>query len=80
MTQSPSDTCTELPAVVSDMITTSTFPVTVGTVVEVNCKPGHTLAGDNKITCIRHTSFTLGQHPTCTIGLIILIYDILKKL
>ncbi|XP_063684353.1 sushi, von Willebrand factor type A, EGF and pentraxin domain-containing protein 1-like [Bolinopsis microptera] len=40
----------ELPAAVSDMITTSTFPVIVGTVVEVNCKPGHTLAGDNGIT------------------------------
>ncbi|XP_063688341.1 sushi, von Willebrand factor type A, EGF and pentraxin domain-containing protein 1-like [Bolinopsis microptera] len=61
------DTCTELPAAVSDMTTTSTFPVIVGTVVEVNCKPGHTLAGDNSITCIRDFSFTIGQRPTCTI-------------
>ena len=65
------DTCTELPAAVSDMVTTSTFPVIVGTVVEVNCKPGHTLAGDNTITCIRDVSFTIGQRPTCTIGSIV---------
>ena len=64
-----SDTCTELPAAVSDMTTTSTFPVLVGTVVEVNCKPGHTLAGDSSITCIRDVSFNIGQHRTCTIGL-----------
>ena len=51
------------------MTTTSTFPVIVGTVVEVNCKPGHTLAGDNTITCIRDVSFTIGQRPTCIIGM-----------
>ena len=58
------------------MITTSTFPVIVGTVVEVSCKPGHSLAGDNTITCIKDVSFNIGQRPTCTIGLIdINFYD-----
>ena len=66
-----SDMCTELPAAVSGMTTTSTFPVIVGTVVEVNCKPGHTLFGDNTITCIRDILFTIGRRPTCTLGWII---------
>ena len=69
LTCSPSEMCTALPASISDMTTTSTFPVIVGTVVEVNCKPGHTLAGDNTIICIKGTSFTIKQRPTCTIGL-----------
>ena len=63
-----SDTCTELPAAVSDMTTTTTFPVIVGTVVEVACKTGHTLTGDNTITCIRDSSFNINQRPICTIG------------
>jgi len=83
---STTDTCTELPAAVSDMTTTSTFPVIVGTVVEVSCKPGHTLTGDNTITCIRDISFTIGHLPTCTIGLrlrgliLVLKYDHIFKL
>ena len=64
-----SDTCTELPAAAFDMTTTSIFPVVVGTVVEVNCKPGHTLSGDNSITCIKDVSFKIDQRPTCNIGL-----------
>ena len=67
----PADTCTEPPAALSDMTTTSTFPVIVGTVVEVACKSGHTLAGDNTITCERGVLFTMEQRPTCTIGLLI---------
>ena len=51
------------------MATTSTFPVIVGTVVEVSCQPGHTLAGDDTITCVKDVSFTIGQRPACTIGL-----------
>ncbi|XP_063691244.1 sushi, von Willebrand factor type A, EGF and pentraxin domain-containing protein 1-like [Bolinopsis microptera] len=61
------DTCTELPAALSDMTTTSTFPVIVGTVVEVVCEPGHTLAGDNTITCEKGVVFKMDQRPTCTI-------------
>ena len=51
------------------MKTISAFPVIVGTVVEVNCPPGHTLAGDNTITCIRDVSFKIAERPTCTKGL-----------
>ena len=40
------DACTDLPAAVSDMKATSTFLVIIGTVVEVNCKPGYKIAGD----------------------------------
>ncbi|KAL5259814.1 hypothetical protein ACHWQZ_G010058 [Mnemiopsis leidyi] len=61
------DTCTELPAAVSHMTTTTSFPVIVGTVVEVKCQPGYTQAGDSTITCIEGVSFTIGQRPTCTI-------------
>ena len=62
------DKCTGLPAAVSDMKTTTIFPVIVGTVVEVQCQPGYTQAGDNTITCIKGTSFTIREYPTCTIG------------
>ena len=61
------DMCTELPAALSDMTTTSTFPVIVGTEVEVACKPGHTLAGDNTFTCEKGVIFNMEQRPTCTI-------------
>ena len=63
-----SETCTELPLSMSHMTASTTFPVIVGTVVEVRCPPGHTQAGDNTITCIEGTSFTVGERPTCTIG------------
>ena len=62
------DTCTELPAAVADMTTTTTFPVIVGTVVEVRCQPGYTQTGGNTITCIQGVSYTIGERPTCTIG------------
>ena len=62
------DTCTELPAAVSHMRTTTTFPVIVGTVVEVQCQPGYTQAGGKTITCVKGISFTIGEYPTCTIG------------
>ena len=52
------------------MRTTSTFPVIVGTVVEVACKAGHVQAGDTAITCERGVVFTMEQRPTCTIGLL----------
>lgn len=62
------DTCTELPTAVSDMKTTTSFPVIVGTVVTVQCKPGHTQAGENTITCIKGSSFKIRERPTCTLG------------
>ena len=50
------------------MTTTTILPVIVGTVVEVSCKPGYTLTGDNTITCVKDVSFNIDQRPICTIG------------
>ena len=69
--------CAEIPVAVSDIKAKSTFPVIIGTVVEVNCKPGYKLAGDNTLTYIKDVSFNISQRPTSTIGLI--FYKLLKE-
>ena len=52
----------------TNMRTTTMFPVVIGTVVEVTCPPGHVLSGSSHITCVRDVNFRIETWPTCTIG------------
>ena len=61
---SSSDTCTGLPNL-QNILTDTTFPVIIGTKIELSCTEGYTFQGDTTITCIKDTTFTIGTPPTC---------------
>ena len=62
------DECTGIPTTMTNMRTTTMFPVVIGTVVDVTCPPGHVLSGSSHITCVRGVNFMIETWPTCTIG------------
>ena len=50
----------------TNMKTTSTFPVSAGTVVSLSCYAGYELRGDTLVTCIQYTEFKFTDiKPTC---------------
>ena len=72
--------CTELKAEWrSTIATTTTFPVTEGTVVEVKCSDTGALnTGSNIVICITQTQFTYVKEPSCsTPGKLNELYQIL---
>ena len=48
------------------MKTTSTFPVSAGTVVSLKCNAGYELEGDSQVTCTQNSEFKFTYiKPTC---------------
>ena len=39
-----------------------------GDVIDIECETGYSLAGDNKITCIKDSSYQFNEQPKCLIG------------
>ncbi|XP_063677750.1 sushi, von Willebrand factor type A, EGF and pentraxin domain-containing protein 1-like [Bolinopsis microptera] len=61
------DECTELPNL-PNIKTNTTFPVVVGTVVELWCIPGYTLQGDSQITCLNGKEYLISSPPSCQVS------------
>ena len=47
------------------MDTTSSFPVSAGTVLSLSCNDGYELKGDTKVTCTEDTEFQFSEKPIC---------------
>ncbi|KAL5258124.1 hypothetical protein ACHWQZ_G012922 [Mnemiopsis leidyi] len=58
--------CTGLNSAWNNMFpVTSTFPLTMGTVVTLGCNAGYQLEGDNIVTCEENTEFIYFIEPNC---------------
>ena len=49
------------------METDTTFPVVVGTVVQLRCQSGFSLKGDSEITCLNGRDYTIINRPICQV-------------
>ena len=47
------------------MVSSSTFPVSAGTVLSLKCDAGYELTGDTEVTCIQNTDFQYSEEPNC---------------
>ena len=61
------DKCVAMPDI-PKIQTKITFPVVVGTKLEISCIPGHRLRGSDVITCVKDKTFVIEEIPTCEIG------------
>ena len=68
-TQKISVSCEGLPVGWKEIRTETQFPVPPGEEVSLKCSSGHTLTGDNTVTCLEGTNFKLNDAPTCVKGL-----------
>ena len=57
------DTC-DAPSI-ENLVTEITFPINYGTRLTVTCAEGHTLIGDNMITCLKGDRYTYRTEPSC---------------
>ena len=47
------------------LTTTTTFPVTHGTVVTVTCDSDHVISGSHVITCYKDRNYEFSSTPKC---------------
>ena len=62
--------CESLPPSWNDIMANTQFPLPPGVGVSLTCSPGHTLTGDNTVTCVKGTEFSFNNAPSCLQGLL----------
>ena len=65
----PTVSCEGLPQNWKEITTETQFPIPPGTEVSLKCSTGHTLNGDNTVTCVENTEFSFDDTPSCSQGI-----------
>ena len=60
--------CESLPSSWKQVETESQFPIPPGSEVSLKCSPGHSLTGDDIVTCDEGTTFLFNDSPSCVLG------------
>ena len=64
----PTVSCESLPFSWREMMSVTQFPIRPGRKVSLKCNPGHSLTGDNTVTCKEGTEFSFIHSPSCVRG------------
>ena len=64
----PTVSCEGLPQNWKEITTETQFPIPPGTEVSLKCSTGHTLNGDNTVTCTKDREFSFDDTPSCLLG------------
>ena len=57
--------CISLNPTWDNMETETSFPIVLGSVVQIACETGYRLEGSNTVTCDRGTTYTFVEQPAC---------------
>ncbi|XP_063680675.1 uncharacterized protein LOC134815967 [Bolinopsis microptera] len=64
----PVAACVGLPSGWKSVITSASFPVEIGKVIQVSCSRGYINMGDIEVTCVRKDQFSYTEEPFCKDG------------